>query len=165
MSEQLHEPIRVVVTGVGAVTAQGPSADDFWEGVKAGRVAIRPVQRIPMDGFRTRLAGEVQQIPVPEHEYRHPEEFRDPVFDFAMKAAEEAMESSGVDTVTVPAERWGVVIGTCNAGLISGRQWYIGRMAEETPNPDRLMLTPPHALAEALSGAFGLKGPALSIDT
>ncbi|MGI8550542.1 MAG: beta-ketoacyl-[acyl-carrier-protein] synthase family protein, partial [Dehalococcoidia bacterium] len=40
-----------------------------------------------------------------------------------------------------------------------------GRMAEETPNPDLPMLTPPQALAEALSGAFGLKGPALSIDT
>src|SRR5262245_8243172 len=113
----------------------GPSAEAFWEGVRAGRVAIRPVRRIPMDTYRTRLAGEVQQFVRPKREYRHPEDFRDPVIDFALKAAEEAFEASGIDLKRVPAERWGVVVGTCNAGLLSGEKWYLDRMAGKTPDP------------------------------
>ena len=61
MPEQSGAAPRVVVTAVGATTAQGPTAQDFWSGVRDGRVAIRPVKRIPMDAFRTRLAGEVQE--------------------------------------------------------------------------------------------------------
>ncbi|PYP39493.1 MAG: 3-ketoacyl-ACP synthase, partial [Gemmatimonadetes bacterium] len=103
------EPVRVVVTGVGAVTAQGRTAKEFWEGVKAGRVAIREVKRVPMEGFRTRIAGEVQTEVKPAHDYNRPEDYRDPVIDFALKAAEEAMASSGAEAGKIAPERWGVV--------------------------------------------------------
>ena len=56
---------RVVVTGVGAITAQGPTADALWEGVRGGRVAIRDVEHLPMDGYRTELGGEVQEPVAP----------------------------------------------------------------------------------------------------
>jgi 3-oxoacyl-[acyl-carrier-protein] synthase II len=165
MSGEAKEPIRVVVTGVGAVTSQGPSAEAFWEGVKSGRVAIRPVTKIPMEGFRTRIAGEVEQKIEPRHDYKRPEGHREPVIDFALKAAEGALENSGVPVEKVPAERWGVVMGTCNAGLLSGEKWYAARMKGAARDPQLLLLVSPQALAEALSGAFGLKGPVLSIDT
>lgn len=165
MSRQQTEPARVVVTAVGAVTSEGLTARDFWEGVRSCRVAIRPVQRIPMEGYRTRLAGEVREEVVPEHEYRRPDGFRERVIDFALKAAEEAMAQGAVGFDRVPPERWGVVMGTCNAGLLAGEAWYIGEMKGESPDPQLLMLVPPQALAEAVSGAFRLKGPVLSIDT
>ena len=159
------EPVRVVVTGVGAVTAQGRTAKEFWEGVKAGRVAIREVKRVPMEGFRTRIAGEVQTEVKPAHDYNRPEDYRDPVIDFALKAAEEAMASSGAEAGKIAPERWGVVMGTCNAGLLSGERWYQAGMRGEAADPRLVMLVPPQALAEAVSGAFGIKGPVLSIDT
>ena len=53
----------------------------------------------------------------------------------------------------------------CNAGLLSGEQWYKLRMASKAADPQLLMLVPPQALAEALTAAFGLKGPSVSIDT
>lgn len=165
MSGQKTEPTRVVVTGVGAITAQGPTAKALWNGVKAGRVAIRAVQQMPMDGFQTRLGGEVQDGVLPQHDYRHPPEFRDPVIDFALKAAEEAVENSGVDVSAVPAERWGVVMGTCNAGLVSAEKWYRDRLSGASPDPGLLQLVTPQALAEAVGGAFGAQGPVLSIDT
>jgi 3-oxoacyl-[acyl-carrier-protein] synthase II len=165
MSAKPKEPARVVVTGVGAVTAQGVSADAFWQAVKSGRVAIREVKKIPMEGFRTRIAGEVQDEVKPQHDYTRPEDHRDPVIDFALKAAEEALEKSRVEMEKIPAERWGVVMGTCNAGLLSGEKWYQAGMRGETADPKLLLLVPPQALAEAVSGAFGIKGPVLSIDT
>jgi 3-oxoacyl-[acyl-carrier-protein] synthase II len=162
--KEANETVRVVVTGLGAVTAQGPTAEAFWENVKAGRVAIRPVERVPMEGFRTRIAGEVKDEVVPQHDYRRPAGFRDPVMDFALMATEEALDSCGVGE-EIPRERWGIVMGTCNAGLLSGEKWYMDKMAGQESDPQLLCLVSPQALCEALSGAFDLKGPAISINT
>jgi 3-oxoacyl-[acyl-carrier-protein] synthase II len=158
---------RVVVTGLGAITSQGNSLQDFWEGVSSGRVAIREVTHLPMDGYRTRLGGEVQSPAAPEHSYLNPDGFHDRALDFTVKAAEEAMASCGVAVgpESIPAERWGVVIGTCNAGLLAGEEWYRRRKAGEQPDPRLVLLVPPQAFSEALSGIFDLRGPVLSVDT
>jgi 3-oxoacyl-[acyl-carrier-protein] synthase II len=160
-----NNAIRVVVTGMGAVTAQGATLEDFWEGVSGGRVAIREVRHLAMDGLRTRLGGEVQVDAPATHEYLNPDGFHDRALDFTIKAAEEAMANCGVEVGPIPAERWGVVIGTCNAGLLAGEEWYRRRKRGEKADPRLLLLVPPQAFAEALSGAFDLRGPVLSIDT
>lgn len=163
--DHTRQPARVVVTGLGAVTSQGPSADALWQGVRDGRVAIRPVRQLPMEGYRTLIGGEVEHVPTPEHGDPDPAHFRDRALDFALLAAEEAFAAGGADFDEIPPERWGVVIGTCNAGLLSGERWYADMLAGRPSDPDLLLLVPPQALVEALGGAFGLKGPTLSIDT
>jgi 3-oxoacyl-[acyl-carrier-protein] synthase II len=165
MSHKNQEPVRVVVTGVGAVTSQGSSATALWDGVKNGQVAIRQVQHWPMDGYRTRIAGEVTETVVPEHDYERPADHRERVIDFSMKAAEEALAASGVPVDRLAPGRWGVVIGTCNAGLLSFEKWYLASMAGNSADPRLFTLSPPQALAEALSGAFDMRGPVVSIDT
>jgi 3-oxoacyl-[acyl-carrier-protein] synthase II len=156
---------RVVVTGIGAITSQGSSLQEFWDGVSHGRVAIRNVEHMSMDGYRTKLGGEVQSEAAPAHSYLNPDGFHDRAIDFTIKAAEEAMAGCGVQVGAIPAERWGVVIGTCNAGLLAGEEWYRRRKVGEQPDPRLVLLVPPQAFAEALSGVFGLRGPALSVDT
>jgi 3-oxoacyl-[acyl-carrier-protein] synthase II len=156
---------RVVVTGMGAINGQGTNLDEYWEGVRAGRVAIREVQHLPMDGYRTKIGGEVQAEPQYEREYLNPDGFHDRAIDFTMRAAEEAMDRCGVGVGAVPAERWGVVIGTCNAGLLAGEEWYRQRKEGKDPDPKLLLLVEPQAMSEAVSGAFGIKGPVLSVDT
>jgi 3-oxoacyl-[acyl-carrier-protein] synthase II len=164
---QNGERPRVVVTGLGAITGQGASVEDLWEGVRSGRVAIREVEGLPMDGYRTKLGGEVKDRVLPESDYRRPERFRDPVYDFAFKAAEEALEHCGVHrTGEVAPERWGVVVASCNSGMLSAEQWYREHELGGQPSDPRLILLgPPQALAEALSGAFGMTGPVLTINT
>ena len=156
---------RVVVTSVGAITSQGLTATDLWEGTKAGRVAIRPVQHLPMDAYRTGIAGEVQTIPIPAHDYPRPEGFRDRALDFALIAAEEAFAAADAGRADIAPERLGVVMGTCNAGLLSGERWYLALLAGETPEPGLVALVPPQAIAETIAGAFGAQGPVLSVDT
>ena len=159
------EAPRVVVTGMGAITGQGGSLDEFWAGVRGGRSVIRPVQHMSMEGYRTQIAGEVQVDSTPSHQYLTPSGFHDRAIDFTVKAAEEAMSRCGVGVGPIPAERWGVVIGTCNAGLLAGREWYWRRSQGEEADPKLVLLVSPQAMAEALSGVFGLKGPVLSVDT
>jgi 3-oxoacyl-[acyl-carrier-protein] synthase II len=157
---------RVVVSGVGAITAQGTTASALWENVRSGRVAIRPVDHLPMEGYMTQIGGEVKEPEPPEHDYDHPADYREPVIDFALKASEEALEQCGVHASgRIPPDRWGVVVGTCNAGLLSAEEWYRKKLAGEEPDPRVLLLSTPQALAEALAGAFGAKGPVLSVNT
>ncbi len=165
MTDNSKQRQRVVVTGLGAITSQGNSLEAFWDGVSSGRVAIRNVKHMPMDGYRTKLGGEVQDPAAPEHSYLNPDGFHDRAIDFTLKAAEEAMANCGVEVGTIPAERWGVVIGTCNAGLLAGEEWYRRRKQGEAPDPRLVLLVEPQAMAESLSGAFGLRGPVLSVNT
>ena len=165
MADNSNHRHRVVVTGMGAITSQGNTLEQFWDGVSNGRVAIRNVAHMSMDGYRTSLGGEVQDPAAPEHSYLNPDGFHDRAIDFTIKAAEEAMANCGVPVGSIPAERWGVVIGTCNAGLLAGEEWHVRRKRGEQPDPRLVLLVPPQAMAEALSGAFGLRGPALSVDT
>jgi 3-oxoacyl-[acyl-carrier-protein] synthase II len=166
VSEAGKGETRVVATGLGAITAQGPSADALWENVKNGRVAIREVEHLSMDGYRTTLGGEVKETVPPQRDYDHPDDYREPVIDFALKASEEAIESCGVHpSGEIPPERWGVVVGTCNAGLLAAEKWYRDKRAGMEPDPRLLLLSTPQALAEALAGAFEIKGPVLSVNT
>src|SRR3954453_14164719 len=119
-----------------------------------------------MDGYRTKLGGEVKDRVGPEHEYRHPDDYREPVIDFALKASEEAVEQCGVfDSERIPRERWGVVIGSCNAGLLAGEEWYRRRREGKEAPSELLLLVSPQAVAESLSSAFGFKGPVVSVNT
>ncbi|HUG82920.1 MAG TPA: beta-ketoacyl-[acyl-carrier-protein] synthase family protein [Euzebya sp.] len=156
---------KVMVVGLGAVTSQGPDAGTFWEQVRDGHVAIRPVKHLDMTGIRTELGGEVEKVPIPAHDYGRPDGFADRAIEFALQAAEEAVASLGVDHHRVPATRWGLVLGTCNAGLLSAREWYVRRSAGHQADPGLLAQSTPQGIAEMLAGAFGLQGPVLSIDT
>lgn len=164
MSKREHT--RVVVTGMGAITAQGSTADALWEGVRDCNVAIRPVEHQSMEGYRTKLGGEVRDRPTPAHAYRHPADYREPVIDFALHASEEALAQCGIAaTGHIPGERWGVVVGSCNAGLLAGEEWYREKRAGRAPSPELVLLVSPQALAQALASAFGFKGPVLSVNT
>jgi len=160
-----REGKRVVVSGVGAITPHGTNADALWEHVRSGDVAIGPVDHLSMEGYMTKIGGEVKEQAPPATDYEHPD-YREPIIDFALKASEEALEQCGVHASgKIPPERWGVVVGTCNAGLLSAEKWYRDKAAGEDPDPRLLAQSTPQALAESIAGAFGAKGPVLSINT
>jgi 3-oxoacyl-[acyl-carrier-protein] synthase II len=154
---------RVVVTGVGAITAQGVGVERLWQGLLDGRVAIRPVGGLDLAGHRTRLGGEVEG---------RPPAARDAALEFALAAAREAMSSAGIRPTAsqespdaIPATRWGVVVGSCNAGLRSAEHAWRAHRADGRPDWRRCLLIQPQVLAEAMSAEFGLKGPVLSVNT
>lgn len=143
---------QVVVTGIGAVTAHGVGVEPFWRNIIAGRVAIRPVQRLDLTGYRTGLGGEVTA---------NPPAGRDPALEFAITAAREALARSGLWPGRVPVTQWGVILGTCNAGLRTAeRAWRAG-----SRDWRRYRMILPQVLAETLGAEFGFLGPVLSVNT
>ena len=151
---------------MGAITPQGATLDEYWDGVRDGRVAIRKVEHLPMDGYRTEIGGEVQSDRTPEHEYLNPDGFHDRAIDFTMRAAEEAMEQLRRRRRARPAG----ALGRRDRHLQRrparpARSGGSAREKGEKPDPRLVLLVPPQAIAEALSGAFDVKGPVLSVDT
>jgi 3-oxoacyl-[acyl-carrier-protein] synthase II len=148
---------RVAVVGLGAVTAQGPTAEDLWQGARAGRVAIRPLQMHDTHGLRTKIGGEADESAATAWEYRRPAGFRERALDFALLATAEALRA--LPAGAIAPDRIGVVLGTCNAGLLSSRAWLV------EPDPWLPPLVTPQALAEQVAAAFALAGPVLAINT
>ena len=156
---------RVVVVGLGAVTSQGPDAKAFWENVRDGRVAIRKVQHISMEGLRTEIAGEVEKVPQPAHDYRRPDGFADRAYEFALQAAEEATAAAGIDPQAVPPERWGWCWARATRACCPGASgsWPTVRARRPTrcwPPSARRSRSP-----RRWRGAFDVKGPVLTVDT
>ncbi|WP_100524844.1 beta-ketoacyl-[acyl-carrier-protein] synthase family protein [Mycobacteroides abscessus] len=165
----IHVPdqtVGVVIASVGAITSHGGSAEALWDGVRAGRVSIAPVRRFAMDDYQTVMGGEVTESCLPSYDYASGSDIRDRSVDYALIAAEEAMAASGLRAgADIPAERWGVAYGTCHGGWRSAELAL--REVQEGLAPDwrRYTFVPPQAGAEALSAAFGLRGPVLSVNT
>lgn len=166
MTDVPDPAVGVVIAAVGAITPHGGSAEALWDGVRAGRVAISPVRRLSMDHYQTTLGGEVTEPCSPGYDYAPGCDTRDFSIDFALAAAEEAMAGSGLRVGSdIPAERWGVAYGTCHGGWRSAELALREVQEGGTPDWRRYTLVPPQAGAEALSAAFGLKGPVLSANT
>ncbi|MFH8842030.1 beta-ketoacyl synthase N-terminal-like domain-containing protein [Streptomyces sp. NPDC017868] len=166
MSDVPDQPVGVVVASVGAITPHGGSAEILWEAVRAGRVAISPVRGLPMDHYQTTLGGEITEACAPVYDYAAGSQARDRAVDFALVAAEEAMAASRLRVgADIPAERWGVAYGTCHGGWRSAELALREVQEGGTPDWRRYTFVPPQAGAEALSAAFGLKGPVFSANT
>ncbi|MFE6920994.1 beta-ketoacyl-[acyl-carrier-protein] synthase family protein [Nocardia sp. NPDC057663] len=160
---------RIVVSGVGAVTAQGPGAEAMWKGFLAGNVAIGAVESLDMSGFGTTVGGEVTSWRADRDTSVASDV--DPVIEFALAAAREAIEHAGLSATPDAGEpgidrsRWGVSVGTCNGGLRSLEHAWRAERDGEQPHWQQYLMIQPQTIAEALSGAFGLRGPVLSVNT
>jgi 3-oxoacyl-[acyl-carrier-protein] synthase II len=163
MGPDQNAPIRVVIAGMGAVSSQGDSVDALWEASKAGRVAIHPLRRLPTEGYRSHIGGEAHHPVTLQHDYRRPEGYHEPIIDFSLKAAEEAMSSSGLGFDAVPADRWGLALGNSMGAFLSLRAWYIANVCGDGNDPSLLLLGPAQSAVETIGAALGFGGPHVSV--
>ena len=108
---------RVVVTGIGMITPVGNNTSDSWNAVKNGECGIGPITHYDTTGRKVTLAGEVKDYdPAATID---PKELRkmDRFVQFAMTAASEAVEASGIDFASENTERVGVIISSGIGGF------------------------------------------------
>ena len=104
---------RVVVTGIGVVAPNGRTTPEFWASCCAGRSGIGRIQSFPIDGFPTKIAGEI-------HDYNVAPLLRDRRLlkllgrhiRFAIGAAHEARQEAGLDDAELDPSRFGVCMGS-----------------------------------------------------
>jgi 3-oxoacyl-[acyl-carrier-protein] synthase II len=114
---------RVVVTGIGMVTALGNSAGETWENVRAGRSGIGPLTRCSIGDLppAVGIAGEIKNFSTDGVIDRKDARRMDRFIQYALFAADEALREAGVGGLgTVPnPEETGVIIGSGMGGLSS----------------------------------------------
>ncbi|MCB0319533.1 MAG: beta-ketoacyl-ACP synthase II [Bdellovibrionales bacterium] len=108
---------RVVITGIGAVSPLGLSAEETWAGALAGRSGAGKITRFDATPFATHFAAEVKDFDpsaiIPSKEIKKLDLFS----QFAMVASDEAWKNAKLDVNTPPAERIGCILGVGIGGL------------------------------------------------
>jgi 3-oxoacyl-[acyl-carrier-protein] synthase II len=106
-----------VVTGLGLLCGVGNTAGDVWKGLLAGKSGMAPIAAFDSTGFACTFAAEVKDFDplkfIDKKEARKMGRF----IHFALAAAVEAMESSGLVVTEEIAERVGVHIGSGIGGF------------------------------------------------
>ena len=103
---------RVVVTGMGAVTPIGNNVEEFWSGVKQGKIGFAPISRFDATEYKCKLAAEVKDFNPEEHMDKKSARRMELFCQFAAVAAGEAMQDAGLDMEKEDAWRVGCAIGS-----------------------------------------------------
>lgn len=111
------EKRRVVVTGVGLVTALGTGTEKTWDGLLAGRSGVANITRFDTEQFSTRIAAEVKDFDPLQWFDKKDLKKMDYFIYYAVAAADFAMKQSGIDITPELSERAGVFIGSGIGGF------------------------------------------------
>ena len=160
-------PRRVVITGMGVVTAFGTALESFWSGLLEGKSGVAPLSLFDTTEFKVHFGGQVRDWD-PEALFGAKEARRlDRFAQFAMVAAEKAVAHSGIDFSTLPLEKCGVLIGSGIGGL---NEFETQHSIMKERGPSRISpFTIPKLMVNAASGhvsiRWGLKGPCSAVAT
>jgi 3-oxoacyl-[acyl-carrier-protein] synthase II len=115
---------RVVVTGMGAVTPVGNSAQDFWTAVCEGRSGIGPITRFDPSRLDARIAGEVKGFDTLRFFEKKDAKKVDRFIHYAVAAGVGAVEDAKVDFAQVEPTRAGALIGSGIGGIEAIIEWH-----------------------------------------
>ncbi len=153
---------RTVITGMGVVSPVGNDVGTFWKSLTAGVCGIGPITRFDTTDYKVKVAGEVREFNPRDYMEKLDVLHSDIYTRFAVAAACQAMEDSGLRDTVAP-ERVGVYIGTGIGGIATFMEEH-KKLLERGPK----RVSPyfiPMMIANMASGMiamrFGCKGPAM----
>jgi len=159
---------RVVVTGMGVISPVGNDIDTFWESLKAGKCGVDKIKRFDASGLKVSLDAEVKEFE-PKKYYDTVQEIRksDLFMQYAMAAARQAVEQSGILDSELDKERFGVYIGSGIGGINTTirETRKLDEKGPEMVSPFFVPMMISNMAAGAVSIKFGAKGPTLPIVT
>ena len=88
---------RVVITGLGAITPIGNNVDDFYAGIKEGRIGFDNISRFDTTDFRVKIAAEVKDFAPENYMDKKAARRMEPFCQYAVAAAGEAIKDSGLE--------------------------------------------------------------------
>jgi 3-oxoacyl-[acyl-carrier-protein] synthase II len=152
---------RVVVTGMGLLCGVGNTAPQIWEGLLAGKSGMAEITAFDLTGHSVRIAAEVKDFDV--HQFVEKKEARKMgrFIHFAMAAAQEAMEHSGLQVTPEIAENVGVHIGSGIGGfdVIEREHTALMNGGPRKISPFFIPATIINLAAGHVSIKYGAKGP------
>jgi nodulation protein E len=155
---------RVVITGIGVVSALGPDRESFAAALAEGRSGIRPMECVDRSQFRFANGAEVAGYKPSKHFEEKQQTLMDRFAQFAVVAAREAVKDSGAD---VGGEDTAIITGSCVGGQNSMDDGFVDMYRKGLPRVNPLMIPKvmSNAGASHIAMEFGITGPSLSIST
>ena len=155
---------RVVVTGMGALTPLGPTVEEYWDGLVAGRSGAATIGSFDPEGLRVTFACELEGFDVEEHLDAKQARRMDPFCQYALVSAEQAIHDAGLDPDTMPQEekdRIGVIVGTGIGGMQVFRDQteYFLDNDEARTSPFFIPMLIPDIAAGQIAMQHGFRGP------
>ena len=153
---------RVVVTGMGAITPLGNDISTFWESLKGGKCGIGEITRFDTQPHKVKIAAEVRDFDALKYMDKVDASHSDLYTQYAVAAAYQAMEDSGV-AGTVAPERMGVYFGTGIGGINTFVSEHV-KMLEKGPrriSPYFIPMMISNMAAGMIAIRFGCKGAAM----
>ena len=152
---------RVVITGMGMITALGLDVETTWQNLLAGKSGAGPITRFDASGFLVRIACEVNDFD--PRAYMSAKDARrfDRYVQFALACAHQAVQQACLQIDETNRDRIGVILGTAIGGL---ETIHAGYEALFSKGPMRVNpLTGAMMLPDMASGqiaiTFGVRGP------
>ena len=155
---------RVVITGMGAVSALGMSARATMDGMAAGRSGISALEFQDVERLQIRIGGQIKGYDEAAHFSRQELTFYDRFTQFAVQAAREAVAQSGA---ALASNQSGVVLGTSGGGLQTQDENF-RKVYAEGKNRVHPFVVPRlmnNAAASHLSMLHGITGPSYTVST
>ena len=158
---------RVVVTGLGAVTPIGNTVEEFWMGIKEGKVGIGEITKFDTTDYKVKIAAEVKDFVAKERMDFKAAKRMEPFSQYAVAAAKEACEDAGFDITKEDPFRAGVIIGSGIGSLQEVEKEYdkIKTRGPGRVNPLMVPLMISNMAAGNVSIQLGLKGKSLNVVT
>ncbi|MCJ8345582.1 beta-ketoacyl-ACP synthase II [bacterium] len=110
---------RVVITGIGAVTAVGNNADTLFQGLLNGKSGVGEISSFDCSNHPTKIAAEVKGLSLEDYFDVKSLKKHDRFSQFAIIAADQAIKQSGFLDSDIDKERCGVFVGSGIGGLLS----------------------------------------------
>ena len=103
---------RVVITGMGAITPLGNDVESFWAGLKRGKTAVGPITKFDTTDCKIKLAAEVKDFDVTKYMDFKTAKRMEGFSQYAVAAATEAYDNSGLDMSKEDPYRVGVIVSS-----------------------------------------------------
>lgn len=158
---------RVVITGMGTITPIGNDVNTFWNNSKEGKCGIDFITFFDTENFKSKVAGEVKDFNPADYLDKKEAKRMDRYCQFAMVAAKEAMENSGLELDKIDRERIGVLVGSGIGGLTTIEK-EVTTLNQKGPNRVSPLFIP-MAIGNMAAGniaiQYGLKGICTTVVT
>lgn len=158
---------RVVVTGLGAVTPIGNNVEEFWEGIKAGKVGIGEITRFDTTDYKVKLAAEVKNFSPKEYMDFKAARRMELFSQYAVAAALEAVRNAELDMEKEDSFRVGVSVGS-GIGSLQTVETALEKIKEKGPSRTDPLMVPKmisNMAAGNVSIAVGARGKCTSVVT
>ena len=158
---------RVVVTGLGTISAQGLNTAEFWQSLCAGASGIRPIEGFAADRLSVKVAAQVRGYDPAAHFEQKQLDLLDRFSQFALVAAREALADAVLEISGAIGRETAVVLGTGVGGKTTEDEAFhqLYAQGQQRFSPFLIPRLMANAATSHITMEFGITGPGLAVST